>query len=156
MNRIELYTDGACSGNPGPGGFAWILKYNDYVKEYSEGYRLTTNNRMELLAVISGLSHIRKKDWPVTIYSDSRYVVDTVKQNWIDNWKSRNFKNVANVDLWIKFLEIYQPSIHTFEWVKGHADNPYNNRCDELAVKASMKSDLRIDTEYEEISGNLS
>lgn len=148
MTPIELYTDGACSGNPGPGGFAWILKWNQHVKEHAEAYRLTTNNRMELMAVISGLSNIRKKEIPVRIFSDSKYVVDAILQKWLENWISKKFHRVANADLWMEFLKIYNPALHHFEWVKGHAENKWNNRCDLLAVEASRKGPFKEDVGY--------
>lgn len=146
---IELYTDGAASGNPGPGGFGVVLKYRQHRKEISAGFRRTTNNRMELLAVIVGLESVTNKDLQVRIFSDSKYVVDAINQNWIGGWQRTNFKNKANVDLWKRFLEIYNPSLHRFTWVKGHATNIENNRCDELAVAASKMPGLPVDTGYE-------
>lgn len=148
MTPVELYTDGACSGNPGPGGFAWILKWNQHIKEYAEAYRLTTNNRMELMAVISGLSNIRKKEIPVRIFSDSKYVVDAIQQKWLENWIQKKFHKVANADLWLEFLKIYNPDLHHFEWVKGHAENEWNNRCDLLAVEASRNGPFKEDAGY--------
>lgn len=148
--HIDLYTDGAASGNPGPGGFGVVLKFGSKRKEISEGFKRTTNNRMELLAVIIGLESIKNKDIPVRIYSDSKYVVDAINQRWINNWIKINFKNKANVDLWLRFLRIYDPKMHTFHWVKGHASNVENNRCDELAVAAYRSGHLHLDEGFVE------
>lgn len=144
-NHIELYTDGAASGNPGPGGFGVVLKFAGKRKEMSDGFKKTTNNRMELLAVIVGLESIKNKELSVKIFSDSKYVVDAINQKWLQNWVKTNFKNKANVDLWLRFLKIYNPQTHQFYWVKGHASNIENNRCDELAVAASKMQGLQID-----------
>lgn len=148
--HIELYTDGAASGNPGPGGFGVVLKYAGKRKEISEGFKRTTNNRMELLAVIVGLESIKNKEIPVKIYSDSKYVVDAINQKWLQNWIKINFKNKANVDLWLRFLKIYNPHKHHFLWVKGHASNVENNRCDELAVAAGKSHHLHVDEGFVE------
>ena len=148
-NFIELYTDGAASGNPGPGGFGVVLKFRNHRKEISGGFRLTTNNRMELLAVIVGLESVTNNDLKVIVYSDSKYVVDPFNQNWIHGWKKTGFKNKANVDLWKRLLVTYKPHMHTFTWVKGHGSNAENNRCDELAVAAYKKPGLLIDEGYE-------
>ncbi len=141
MDEIAVYTDGACSGNPGPGGWGVVLLYRDQKKERSGFVRDTTNNRMELTAVVEGLSAIKTKNVPVTVYTDSRYVSDAINQNWLTNWVKRKWRNsakqpVANRDLWEKLLELNQKYQPTYVWVKGHADNIYNNRCDEIAVKA--------------------
>jgi ribonuclease HI len=146
---IELYTDGAASGNPGPGGFGVVLKFHGHRKEISTGFRRTTNNRMELLAVIVGLESISNKLIPVEVYSDSKYVVDAINLRWLVKWQQTGFKNKANVDLWQRFLKIYDPSKHKFFWVKGHASNKENNRCDELAVLASKRGSLPPDEGYE-------
>lgn len=148
-DTIDLYTDGAASGNPGPGGFGLVLKYKNHRKEISQGYKRTTNNRMELLAVIVGLETVTNPLLHVHVYSDSKYVVDAINQKWIAGWQRTNFKNKANVDLWKRFLEIYKPEKHHFFWVKGHASNVENNRCDELAVAAYKKPGLLIDEGYE-------
>lgn len=148
-DTIELYTDGAASGNPGPGGFGLVLKYKNHRKEISGGFRRTTNNRMELLAVVVGLESITNPDITVNIYSDSKYVVDAINQKWIIGWQRTNFKNKANVDLWKRFLRTYKPERHHFFWVKGHASNVENNRCDELAVAAYKKPGLLVDEGYE-------
>jgi ribonuclease HI len=153
-NYIELYTDGAASGNPGPGGFGVVLKFRQHRKEISGAFRKTTNNRMELLAVIVGLESVTNNNLPVKIFSDSKYVVDAVNQKWILGWQRTGFKNKANPDLWQRFLRVYDPSKHFFHWVKGHATNVENNRCDELAVSAYKTSLLRIDEGYEAMGGN--
>ena len=147
--HIELFTDGAASGNPGPGGYGIVLKFKQHRKEISGGFRKTTNNRMELLAVIIGLESVSNKDIRVKLYSDSKYVVDAVNLKWLQSWKNNGFKNKANVDLWLRFLKIYKPSMHEFIWVKGHDSNIENNRCDQLAVAASKKPDLPLDEGYE-------
>jgi ribonuclease HI len=146
---IELYTDGAASGNPGPGGFGVVLIFGKFRKEISGGFRLTTNNRMELLAVIVGLESITNKDLPVKIYSDSKYVVDAINLKWVFGWRKTGFAKKANPDLWQRLLRVYNPSKHQFIWVKGHADNKENNRCDELAVAAYKFPNLLIDEGYE-------
>ena len=150
-NYIELYTDGAASGNPGPGGFGVVLKYKQFRKEISGGYKYTTNNRMELLAVIVGLESVTNNDLKVKIYSDSKYVVDAINLKWIYGWRKIGFKGKANPDLWQRFLRIYNSQKHEFIWVKGHADNVENNRCDELAVAAYKQPNLLMDEGYEAI-----
>jgi ribonuclease HI len=150
-DQIQIYTDGAASGNPGPGGYGVVLLYNHHRKELSGGFRLTTNNRMELLAVIVALESISNKNIKVRIYSDSKYVTEAINQKWVFGWKQKGFEKKANVDLWQRFLRVYDISKHEFIWVKGHADNKENNRCDELAVKESKKKDLPADEGYEEI-----
>lgn len=147
---INIYTDGASRGNPGPGGYGVVLLYGNLRKELSEGFRLTTNNRMELLSVIAGLECLKKDGTAVTIYSDSKYVVDAVEQKWVFGWEKKNFKDKKNPDLWIRFLRIFRKHQVKFVWVKGHATNKENNRCDELAVAAAMGKDLKIDTGYEQ------
>jgi ribonuclease HI len=149
---IELYTDGAASGNPGPGGYGIVLKFRDHRKEISGGFRRTTNNRMELLAVIIGLESVTNPKIPVRIFSDSKYVVDSINLKWLNGWQKTGFKNKANVDLWKRFLKVYVPSMHHFTWVKGHAENAENNRCDALAVAAYKHQHLPADEGYEMIS----
>ena len=136
---IIIYTDGAASGNPGPGGFGVVLKAGVYRKELMAGFRKTTNNRMELLAVIVGLEALKQPGWQVVVYSDSRYVVDAVEKGWVFGWEKKGFKDKKNPDLWKRFLAIYRQHQVKFVWVKGHADNALNNRCDELAVAESKK-----------------
>lgn len=146
---IIVYTDGASRGNPGPGGYGIVLKSGKHRKEMSAGYRLTTNNRMELLSVIVALETIKKEGQTVRIYSDSKYVVDAVEKGWVFNWEKKNFKKKANPDLWKRFLKIYPTHNVKFHWVKGHNENIENERCDELAVEAAQQYDLLIDKEYE-------
>lgn len=149
-NQIVIYTDGAASGNPGPGGFGVVLMAGTHRKELMAGFRLTTNNRMELLAVIAGLEALRQEGEQVTIYSDSRYVVDAVEKGWLFNWEKNGFKKKKNPDLWKRFLLVYRKHRVKFVWVKGHAEVPENERCDELAVAAYKRPDLQIDYYYEE------
>ena len=143
MKKITIYTDGACSGNPGAGGWGAILQYNGHEKEISGGDKLTTNNKMELLAVISALE-LLKEPCNVDLYSDSKYVIDSITKGWAIGWKARGWKKAdkspaKNVELWEKLLNLLEKHNVTFHWVKGHADNPYNNRCDELAVNEWKK-----------------
>ena len=146
---IAIYTDGASRGNPGPGGYGVVMLYGSLRKELSEGFRLTTNNRMELLSVIVGLEALKKEGTPVTVYSDSKYVVDAVEQKWVFGWEKKNYKDKKNPDLWMRFLRIFRKHQVKFVWVKGHHVNKENNRCDELAVAAALGSDLKIDVGYE-------
>lgn len=146
---ISIYTDGASRGNPGPGGYGAVLLFGALRKELSEGFRLTTNNRMELLSVIAALEALKKEDSAVTIYSDSKYVVDSVEKKWVFGWEKKNFKEKKNPDLWIRFLKVYRKHKVKFVWVKGHASNKENNRCDELAVAAAQAGNLQADIGYE-------
>ena len=146
---INIYTDGASSGNPGPGGFGVILRSGKHYKEISEGFRNTTNNRMELLAVIVGLESIKLPNQDIMIYSDSKYVIDSVEKKWVFNWVKISFKNKKNKDLWLRFLEIYKVHKINFTWVKGHNGHPENERCDELAVLASKQKNLQADVYFE-------
>lgn len=147
--QIIVYTDGAARGNPGPGGYGIVLISGKHRKELSEGYRKTTNNRMELLAVIVALETLKFPNSNVKIYTDSKYVSDAVNQNWIQNWQRKGFKKVKNLDLWRRFLEIYPKHSVQFIWVKGHSGNVENEVCDKLAVEASKKNVLLVDEEYE-------
>ncbi|MBN2519822.1 MAG: ribonuclease HI [Bacteroidales bacterium] len=144
-----MYTDGAASGNPGPGGYGVVLISGPHRKEILQGYRNTTNNRMELLAVIVGLEALKFENCNVTIYSDSKYVVDAVENGWIFEWEKIRFKKKKNPDLWIRLLKAYRKHKVKFIWIKGHADNKENERCDKLAVKASQEPNLLIDEGYE-------
>ncbi len=150
MNRppIQIYTDGACSGNPGPGGFAVILRCGPLEKVISAGYATTTNNRMELLAVITGLEAIRWERADVTIWSDSSYVVDAVEKGWVFSWEQKGFAKKANPDLWTRFLAAYRRHNVHFQWIRGHNGHPENERCDRLAVAASQGKDLLVDSGY--------
>ena len=149
MSRINIYTDGAAKGNPGPGGYGVILEYNQHIKELSSGFRLTTNNRMELLAVIIGLESIKAPKQNIMIFSDSKYVVDAINKGWVFEWEKKNYKKKKNPDLWQRFLLIYRQHKVSFTWVKGHAGHAKNERCDQLAVDAANKSNLPIDSGYE-------
>lgn len=152
LMEIKIYTDGSSRGNPGPGGFGVILMWNHHRKEISKGFRLTTNNRMELLAVITGLESITKKELPVVIYSDSQYVVKAIEEGWLKNWIKTDFKGgKKNKDLWIKYYELSLHMKIKMKWVKGHANNPFNNRCDELATAAADGKQLAVDEGYEEL-----
>lgn len=148
---VHIYTDGACSGNPGPGGYGILMEWvgKSYKKEFSEGYRKTTNNRMELLAVIVALETMKTSEVEITVFSDSKYVVDAIEKKWLFGWQKKQFKNVKNPDLWERFLKVYNFNNTKFTWVKGHSDNPKNERCDQLAVQASKKENLLIDEGYE-------
>jgi ribonuclease HI len=145
---IQLYTDGAASGNPGPGGLGVVLLYGKLRKEISEGYELTTNNRMELLAVIRGLEAIKWKNADVTVYTDSKYVADSVNKNWVFGWENKQFKKRKNSDLWILFLELYRKHKIKFQWIKAHNNNPENERCDRLAVQGYHLKSLFKDSGY--------
>ena len=147
---LTIYTDGAARGNPGRGGYGAILKWGKAEKELSGGYRLTTNNRMEIMAVIAALEALTKTNLQITVYSDSQYVVKAVQQGWLNNWIRTDFKGgKKNKDLWKRFYQLSQKHKLQFVWVKGHADNPYNNRCDELATAAADGLNLQIDEPYE-------
>lgn len=146
--KITIYTDGASSGNPGPGGYGAVLMSGPHRKELSEGFRLTTNNRMELLAVIAALEAIKHDNCDVTIYTDSKYVADSVTKGWVFAWVKKNFKGKKNPDLWKRFLKIYKKHQVKFVWVKGHANIPENERCDQLAVEASQGPGLQEDKGY--------
>lgn len=153
-NHIIIYTDGSSRGNPGPGGYGVILMYGKHKKEISGGFRRTTNNRMELMAVIKGLQALNKKHIPVKIYSDSQYVVNAIEKKWLFTWMKTDFKGgKKNKDLWKEYFEISKAYSIQFIWVRGHADNPFNNRCDELATAAADSDELLIDQVYEEENG---
>jgi ribonuclease HI len=149
--NIIIYTDGAARGNPGPGGYGIVLKSGQHRKELSEGYRKTTNNRMELLAVIVALETLKFENSQVEIFTDSKYVADAVEKGWVFEWEKTRFKKKKNPDLWIRFLKAYRKHQVKFHWVKGHANIPENERCDKLAVEASHKATLLIDKAYEEV-----
>lgn len=150
--EIFLYTDGSSRGNPGPGGYGLILVTADgqYKKEFCEGFRKTTNNRMELLAVIVGLEKLKKEKYKILVVSDSKYVVDAVDKGWVFSWEKKNFKDKKNPDLWKRFLKIYRKHDVQFRWIKGHNNHPFNERCDQLAVLAATTPPLHIDHYYEE------
>ncbi|HHV04871.1 MAG: ribonuclease HI [Bacteroidales bacterium] len=135
--KVDIFTDGSALGNPGPGGYGVILQSGRYYKELSAGYRMTTNNRMELLAVIVGLEALKKPGTQVCVYSDSTYVVRAVEEGWLDNWQSKDFRKKKNVDLWKRYLDVASRHKIRFIWVKGHAGHPQNEKCDRLAVTAA-------------------
>lgn len=146
---IIIYTDGSAKGNPGNGGYGIVMMSSGYRKELWQGFKLTTNNRMELLAVIIALESVKKENSEITIYSDSKYVIDSVEKKWVFGWEKKNFNRKKNPDLWIRFLKIYRVQKVSFIWVKGHANNKENERCDFLAVEAADSQNLLIDLWYE-------
>ena len=146
--EITIYTDGASSGNPGPGGYGIVLISGKHRLEKSAGFRLTTNNRMELMAVIAGLEALKRPGSRVAVYTDSKYVADSVEKGWVFQWESKAFKKKKNPDLWIRFLKIYRKHTVRFVWIKGHANNTENEICDRLAVDAYSRSDLLKDSGY--------
>lgn len=149
-NELVIYTDGSSRGNPGRGGFGAILMFGNKRKELSAGYRKTTNNRMELLGVISALEALTKKNIPLTIYTDSQYIVRAIKEGWLNKWVKTNFAGgKKNKDLWMRYYHLSKDYQIDFKWVKGHADNPYNNRCDVLATSAADGGNLLVDEGYE-------
>lgn len=148
---IYLFTDGAAAGNPGPGGYGAILRCGSLEKEMSEGFRLTTNNRMELLSVIKGLEAIRWTGAEVHVWSDSSYVVKAINEGWLPGWRAKGFKKVKNPDLWMRLLPLLEKHKVSFHWIKGHAGHPENERCDALAVEARMRESLPPDEAYEEM-----
>ena len=149
--QVHIYTDGAAKGNPGPGGYGVVMEMvgSPYKKEFFEGFRHTTNNRMELLAVIVGLEKLKAPKTNVLVVSDSKYVVDSVEKGWVFGWEKKYFKDKKNPDLWMRFLKIYRQHQVKFKWIKGHNNHPQNERCDELAVMASQQKKLNIDSFYE-------
>jgi ribonuclease HI len=151
MSSITIYTDGSARGNPGPGGYGAIMMAGAHRKELSQGYRLTTNNRMELMAIIAALEALKKEGMQISVYSDSQYVVRAIKEGWLKKWIATSFAGgKKNSDLWIRFHLLAQKHKITMNWVKGHADNPLNNRCDELATAAADGKNLLVDEGYEQ------
>lgn len=146
--HIFLYTDGAAKGNPGPGGYGIVLEAGPHRKELSQGFKITTNNRMELLAVIVGLEALKNPGQSVTVVSDSKYVVDAVDKKWVFGWEKKGFKGKKNPDLWMRFLKVYRQHKVDFRWVKGHNNHPQNERCDQLAVAAAESGKLITDEGY--------
>lgn len=146
---ISIFTDGACKGNPGPGGYGVVLRYGGHYKELSGGFRKTTNNRMELLAVIVGLEALKQKNIPVTVYSDSKYVVDAIEKKWLVGWQKKQFAGKKNKDLWLRYLDVSRGFQLNFVWIKGHAGHPENERCDVLAVEAATKNAVLADVGFE-------
>lgn len=148
MNVI-IYTDGAASGNPGPGGYGVVLESGKHRKELWGGYRRTTNNRMELLAVVAGLESLKRHGMNVTVVSDSKYVIDSVEKGWVFDWEKKGFAKKKNPDLWKRFLVAYRQHHVQFQWVRGHNGHPQNELCDQLAVAASQQKELAVDEAYE-------
>lgn len=147
--EIIIYSDGSSRGNPGPGGYGTVLQAGAHRRELSQGYKLTTNNRMELMAVIAGLEALKVDHCRVIVYTDSKYVADSVEKGWIHNWVKIRFKGKKNADLWLRFLEVYKRHKVKFVWIRGHSDIPGNERCDQLAVQASFQDNLLEDTGYQ-------
>ena len=156
-HEVHIYTDGAAKGNPGPSGYGIVMEMvgTSYKKEFYEGFRLSTNNRMELLAVIVGLEKLKAKKMKVLVVSDSKYVIDSIEKRWVFQWEKKNFIGKKNPDLWIRFLKSYRIHQVDFKWVKGHNSHPQNERCDELAVMASQQEKLSIDSFYEREKDSL-
>ena len=156
-HEVHIYTDGAAKGNPGPSGYGIVMEMvgTSYKKEFYEGFRLSTNNRMELLAVIVGLEKLKAKKTKVLVVSDSKYVIDSIEKRWVFQWEKKNFIGKKNPDLWIRFLKSYRIHHVDFKWVKGHNSHPQNERCDELAVMASQQEKLSIDSFYEREKDSL-
>ncbi|WP_343606397.1 ribonuclease HI [Fluviicola sp.] len=148
---INIYTDGSARGNPGPGGYGIILRYKQSVKELSQGFRLTTNNRMELLAVVVALENLKTNQIPVRIFSDSKYVIDAIQKRWVYGWQAKGFNKKKNKDLWQRYLSLARSFNIEFVWVKGHNGHPENERCDVLAVEAALGKNLLIDHYFEEV-----
>ncbi|WP_396212842.1 ribonuclease HI [Flavobacterium sp.] len=157
QHEVHIYTDGAAKGNPGPAGYGVVMEMvgTPYKKEFYEGFRLSTNNRMELLAVIVGLEKLKNPKTKVLVVSDSKYVVDAVEKKWVFGWEKKNFSGKKNPDLWIRFLKSYRNHQVDFKWIKGHNNHPQNERCDELAVMASMQEKLSVDAFYESEKDSL-
>jgi len=153
MAKVHLYTDGSALGNPGPGGYGIVLEWvgKAYVKEFSKGFKYTTNNRMELLAVIEGLEILKQQPLDVLVYSDSKYVTEAVEKKWVFGWEKKNFKDKKNPDLWKRFLKIYAKHNVQFKWIKGHNNHPQNERCDALAVHAAKTQAIEHDLFYEQL-----
>jgi ribonuclease HI len=147
--EIIIYSDGSSRGNPGPGGYGTVLQSGPHRRELSQGYKMTTNNRMELMAVIVGLEALKVDQCRVTVYTDSKYVADAVEKGWIYNWVRTRFKGKKNEDLWLRFLEVYKRHKVKFIWIRGHTDIAGNERCDQLAVQASLQDNLLEDTGYQ-------
>ena len=156
-HQVHIYTDGAAKGNPGPAGYGVVMELvgTPHKKEFYEGFRISTNNRMELLAVIIGLEKLKNPNMTVLVVSDSKYVVDAVEKKWVFGWEKKGFKDRKNPDLWMRFLKAYRKHKVDFKWIKGHNNHPQNERCDELAVMASQQKNLSIDAFYEKVEEKL-
>jgi ribonuclease HI len=149
---IEIFTDGSAKGNPGNGGYGIVMRFNGVTKEVSQGYRLTTNNRMELLAVIIALELLKTNKHAIHVFSDSKYVIDSITKKWVFGWEKKNFKGKKNSDLWRRYLAIHSKFRIEYHWVKGHSGHPENERCDELAFNAADSTDLLIDEVFEQLN----
>ena len=147
--KIYIYTDCSSKGNPGPGGYGIVMKFNGKEKEFSQGFRLTTNNRMELMAVIVALEQLKTNQYPIEVYSDSKYVIDSITKGWVFGWQKKGFKGKKNPDLWQRFLQVYAKFSITYHWVKGHNGHPENERCDVLAVAGAEAKNQLIDGYFE-------
>lgn len=154
MPAIHIYTDGSALGNPGPGGYGIVMEWvgKGYVKEFSRGFKHTTNNRMELWAIIDALEKLKKAPMDVLVVSDSKYVIEAIDKKWVFGWEKKNFKGKKNPDLWKRFLKIYPKHNVQFQWVKGHNNHPQNERCDQLAVTAAKNTPLESDVYYEQMA----
>jgi len=151
MAEVHIYTDGSALGNPGPGGYGIVMEWvgKAYEKHWAKGFRYTTNNRMELLAVIDALRLLKKPNTSVKVYSDSKYVVEAVEKKWVFGWAKKQFKDKKNPDLWTAFLPLYAQHKIEFQWIKGHNNHPQNERCDALAVQAAKQNPVHVDDFYE-------
>ena len=152
--NVHIFTDGSSRGNPGPGGYGIVMKWvgKPYAKEFSKGFRKTTNNRMELMAVIEALKKLKQSPVDIKVFSDSKYVVDAVEKAWVFNWERKGFKDKKNIDLWVEFLKYYRKHNISFQWIKGHNNHPENERCDFLAVEASKNASLNVDRGFETLN----
>ena len=154
MAVINIFTDGSSRGNPGPGGYGVILKFGDKIKEVSDGYRKTTNNRMELMAVCVALENLNTDKYPIVVHSDSKYVIDAITQGWIWGWQKKQFKGKKNKDLWMRYIALHGKFNLSFVWIKGHAGHPENERCDVLAFQAASNNPTKIDLVFESEESN--
>jgi ribonuclease HI len=148
-SAVKIFTDGSAKGNPGPGGYGIVMKFGDKTKEMNEGFRLTTNNRMELMAVIVAIESLKSTKHPIEVYSDSKYVVDAIEKKWVFGWRQKGYAGKKNKDLWERYIPLHMKYNPKFNWVKGHAGHPENERCDQLAVFAAEGKNLKADTFYE-------
>ena len=151
MATIEIFTDGSAKGNPGPGGYGIVMRFGGKEKEISQGYRLTTNNRMELMALIVALESLKTDKYEINVYSDSKYVIDSITKGWVFGWEKKNFKGKKNIDLWKRYLLLHHKFKIKYNWVKGHNGHPENERCDVLAVQGAESKNQFADTYFEEV-----
>lgn len=155
--KVRIFTDGSAKGNPGPGGYGIVMQFQGKEKEFSQGYRLTTNNRMELLALIVALENMKTNTYPIEVYADSKYVIEAITKGWVFSWQTKGFKGKKNEDLWRRYLALHPKFKLSFHWVKGHNGHAENERCDRLAVSAAENASQHlIDTVFEsERSSNI-